>query len=124
MFENIGKKIMSLAKILCWICIVLCAIAGLILCMVAGNKYPTLLVYGLLLLFIGPLVALISSWLLYSWGQTVDNVDSIKKQVCLSTNDNNVANKETIDKKTKLQALYAQGLISFEEYKKALENKE
>ena len=74
MFDNIGKKIKAAAKFVCIIGIVVFVITGFVLLSVIGF-------FGLLIMLIGPLVSWISSWLLYSWGDLVDNIQEIKENM-------------------------------------------
>jgi hypothetical protein len=76
MFDNIGRKIMMLAKIVCWIGIIGGAISGLVLlCISDGDELFIWL--GLALMFVSPLLSWIGSWFLYSWGELCDNVSDI-----------------------------------------------
>ena len=74
MFNNVGKKIMILAKILCWVGMLGGAITGLVFCIVDDGYYIAL---GLPLLFGSPILFWIGSWWLYSWGELCDNVSDM-----------------------------------------------
>lgn len=73
MYNNIGGKIKGLAKII----FIIEAIAAIItaIFLIATNEY--LVGVGLIVLFAGPLVAWISSWLLFGFGQLIENSDII-----------------------------------------------
>lgn len=68
MFNNIGRKIKMLAEVLCWIGIILSVSIG-ILSLFGGIVY--FLSFGFILLFLGPLLSWIGSFLLYGFGELV-----------------------------------------------------
>ena len=68
MYDNIGEKIKGLAKVMFIVEAIAAVIGGLVL--LVGK----LLAIGLLTLFLGPVVAWVSSWLLYGFGELIDNV--------------------------------------------------
>lgn len=74
LYKNIGEKIKTWAI---WIFIVE-AIGSIIAGIVMMGNY--LEVSGILTLFIGPLVALVSSWILYAFGQLVEDVHAIRNK--------------------------------------------
>ena len=74
LYENIGEKIKNLAK---WIFIVEAVgiiITGLILI------FNDVVLYGLLTLFCGPISAWVSSWILYAFGELVEDVHAIRNK--------------------------------------------
>ena len=72
-YENIGNKIKSLARTLFIIEAIAEIITGFAL-MIADED---LIFYGFLIIVIGPIVAWVSSWLLYGFGQLIENSDII-----------------------------------------------
>ena len=72
MYNNIGKKIKILAKVIFGVEAVLTFIIGLAL---LGEDA----VSGLLVLIIGPIIGWVSSWVLYGFGELVENVKEIKE---------------------------------------------
>lgn len=78
MYDNIGAKIKSLAT---WVFVVE-AIASII-----GGIFILIdeldLLIGLLLLLLGPVVAYVSTWLLYGFGQLIENSDIIAQEQML-----------------------------------------
>lgn len=68
MLNNIGEKIKTLAKVLCWIGIILSVSTG-ILSLFGGIDY--FLSFGFILLFLGPLLSWIGSFLLYGFGELI-----------------------------------------------------
>ena len=133
MFKNIGKKIKILAKVLCWIGIVMGAIAGVTMFILAGvessrrNGYyyyssSNVGLYvglGFTFLIVYPLLSWISTWLLYSWGETVENVQKIKESICTGE-EQAPAVKEKKKATTHLDTLLEKGLITQEEYNRAV----
>ncbi len=72
MFTNIGAKIMTLALALCWFGIFASIAIGVIV--LAKTE---LIFVGILLMLFGPFLSWISSFLLYGFGQLIDNSDRI-----------------------------------------------
>lgn len=73
MFSNIGGKIKATAKVSCWILIVLFVIAGIAL-MASRAVLP-----GLITMVAGALLAWVGSFVLYGFGEMVENS-------CIQTN--------------------------------------
>ena len=73
MFSNIGGKIKIATKVLCWLLITLFIIMGIAL-LVSGA-----VLNGIVLLIAGPLTAWVSSFVLYGFGELVENS-------CIQTN--------------------------------------
>ncbi len=71
MFKNIGKKIKILAQIITWIGIVVSCLLGVI--MMFASPYGVL--PGILIIIVGSLSSWISSFILYGFGQLIDNSD-------------------------------------------------
>ncbi|MBQ3529899.1 MAG: hypothetical protein IJA47_05350 [Oscillospiraceae bacterium] len=76
MFNNIGGKIKTVAMTLCIIESVVSAIYGLVL--IATDKRTIL--PGILLILIGPIIAWLGSFLLYGFGQLIENSDILVRQ--------------------------------------------
>ena len=74
MYDNIGGKIKSLAIVICVIEVIAAVIAGIVL--IANDDTPN----GLLVMFVGPLAAWISSWLLFDFGQLIENSEIIAEE--------------------------------------------
>ncbi|MBR5942128.1 MAG: hypothetical protein IKZ81_02170 [Clostridia bacterium] len=85
MFNNIGKKIKTLAKVLCWIGIIGSFIGGIVLAVsgASSSKKATdillLILFGLAAAIIGAFLAWISSFVLYGFGELVDSTQEIKR---------------------------------------------
>ena len=75
MFKNIGGKIKWLAELLFEIGAVWCIIAGIVLKFYLEFNTAVCLLIAVL----GPVVAWISSWCLYGFGQLIENSDNIEQ---------------------------------------------
>ena len=96
MYDNIGEKIKGLAKAGFIVEAIAAVITGIAL-MVSADY---LIIVGVLVLLLGPIVAWVSSWLLYGFGELIDNVCTIAANTRTSKNAstnfntaNNVINK-------------------------------
>lgn len=87
MFDNIGRKIKTLAKVLCWIGIAISVISG-IAAMLSGNDRITIndnyavvspVIIGIVIIIIGCLSSWIGSFFTYGFGQLIENSEEIKK---------------------------------------------
>lgn len=80
MFNNIGSKIKIYAEVVSWIGIIICVIFGIIL-IISGvrNESADSIFSGLLITLIGSLFCWISSFVLYGFGQLVENSDILVK---------------------------------------------
>ena len=94
MFTNIGKKIKVLAKVLCWIGIIGGIISGISLIAVGASGAGfsagyygsssfvgggALIAVGVVMLILLPLLAWVSSFVLYGFGEMVDSTSDIKQ---------------------------------------------
>lgn len=86
MYSNVGKKIMGLAKVCAWICLIACVITWIILiCNGYENRYGDYIyiteddVYGWAALIFGVLY-FVSSWPLYGFGQLIDDVHTMREK--------------------------------------------
>lgn len=70
MFDNIGRKIKTLAKVLCWLGIIGSEIAAIVM---INSRYTETQITGWVTFFAGPLVSWISSFTLYALGEIADN---------------------------------------------------
>jgi hypothetical protein len=84
MFDNIGSKIKGLAKVITWLGIILSVIAGIVQISGGssyyGNSNP-FVISGILTIVLGSLAAWISSFLLYGFGELVENSSRIADQL-------------------------------------------
>lgn len=81
MFDNIGGKIKSLAKIMTWVGIAISVILGLIL-LFSGDGI--LMICGVVEMVIGSIFSWIGSFLLYAVGQIAQNTDILAGRVTLN----------------------------------------
>ena len=119
MYDNIGKKIKVLAKAV-FIVEAICAIIGGIITLITDED---LILFGILLLFLGPLVAWVSSWLLYGFGELIDKVGDIE----LNTHGmakNSAQPKLSAERIDTLNRLLSKGLITEEEYQKTIQKEQ
>ena len=82
MFDNIGKKIMMLAKITCWVGMPASLIVGIALCSI--SRY--MVGIGLIVMFVAPLIFWAFSLTLCGFGEMIDNVNRLKKHFCKKSN--------------------------------------
>ncbi|MDY4252496.1 SHOCT domain-containing protein [Clostridium sp.] len=118
MFENIGGKIKTLAKILCWVGIILSVLIAMILFIEAKEgSYKTEDLYmnlGCIYLIFGPLVSWVSSFFIYGFGELIERTTEIS----LNTRHLRQASgyKEKTEREKTLDELLAAGLITETEY--------
>ena len=74
MYENIGKKIKGLAKA-CFIVETIAAVLAGVIMIATDEDY---IVYGAMIAILAPLVAWVSSWLLYGYGELIDKACEIE----------------------------------------------
>ncbi len=77
MFRNIGGKIKTLAQIITWLGIIASVLGGFIVAAIDDD----LIAVGLLIVVVGSLASWISSFLLYGYGQLIQNTDIIASAV-------------------------------------------
>jgi len=112
MFDNIGGKLKSVAKALCWIGIIgsiILAISYFIL----SNGNSTMITSGFVTLVVGCLGSWVCSLAVYGFGELIDKVVTIDNK--LGKKGAYVGDSKN-DRKKKLQQLRDEGLITQEEY--------
>ena len=77
MFNNIGGKIKALASLFTWIGIIISLVIGLLFIFADSNG----VVIGILIIVIGSLMSWISSWLLYGFGDLIENSSIIARKL-------------------------------------------
>lgn len=75
MYQKIGKKIMELAAFSSKLTIVACIILELLILFTA----PELWLYGLVIFTIIGYVSYVSTWVIYGFGQLIDDVSAIRR---------------------------------------------
>jgi len=83
MYDNIGRKIKGLAKAIFIAQGISMAITGIVLMCIDDD----LILYGVLTLILGPILAWISSWLFYGFGELIDKVSDIERSTRGETNE-------------------------------------
>ncbi len=73
MFSNIGGKIKSLAQVITWLGIIVSVIWGFVLMATDEDLIPA----GLIIALLGSLISWISSFVLYGFGQLIENTDKL-----------------------------------------------
>ena len=74
-YDNIGGKIKGLAKV----AFIVEAIAAVLSGLVMFAEDDDMFLIALLVAIVGPIVAWVGSWLLYGFGQLVENSDTLVK---------------------------------------------
>ena len=94
MFDNIGKKIMKLATVICWIGIIF-SIIGFIVMLALGidNEDDLLIGLSFVVLVVGIFGSWIGSFFIYGFGKLIDNSDILVK--------NNETKKEPLKNEVK-----------------------
>ena len=81
MFDNIGSKIMKLAKVLCWLGIIASVISGIATIVSTSRSSYTAgagILAGILIIVLGCLFSWIGSFFTYGFGQLIENTDHIR----------------------------------------------
>lgn len=120
MYENIGKKIKSLASILTWIGIIAYVIAALILIIVGISEDEVLLIFGIVTLIVGPFVTWISNFFVYGFGELIDKVTDIERNMRGGQVKSVAQSKVDTERINRIERLRSQGLITEEEYQQAI----
>ena len=76
MYDNIGGKIKGLAKTM----FIVEAIGAVIMGIVLLATDDDLIFAGLLTLFCGPIIAWVSSWVLYAFGELVEDIHAMRNK--------------------------------------------
>ena len=116
MYDNIGGKIKGLAKA----SFIVAAIAEVITGIALMAADEDLILYGLLVLVVGPIVAWVSSWLLYGFGELIDKASDIERNTRGGKRKSEAQSKVDSERISKIEKLRSQGLITEEEYQQTL----
>ena len=105
MFDNIGRKIKTLAKIICWIGIIASVILAIIMFASAEESYneETNIVLGFVYLIGGTLLSWIGSFFAYGFGELIEKATEIEKntrekRMCAETLENNFQTHNAVHK--------------------------
>lgn len=79
MFNNIGSKIQTFAKVMCWIGIIVSVVAGLVMIVSSFSSYAPAagIVAGLLTAVLGSLFSWVGSFMMVGFGELVENTAAI-----------------------------------------------
>lgn len=86
LFGDIGRKIKVLAIVSFYVLTILSIVLGIIL--IAANDGLEDGWWALFIIFFGPIVALILSWILYGFGELVENTQAIRSFPVSGINNN------------------------------------
>ena len=70
MFDNIGEKIKALAKVSCWIGIIIFVILGFFIASIDEE----FVILGIIIIVVGALICWISSFTLYGFGEIIEQL--------------------------------------------------
>lgn len=80
MYENIGGKIKTLAKVICWIGIVLSIVFGLILLIALSTDSPAIgIAVAIPVTVLGAFLSWIGSFTLYGYGELIELTAKIEQ---------------------------------------------
>ena len=115
MYDNIGGKIKGLAAAVFAIELIASIIVSIGL-IAGGDMAPV----GLLLLILGPILSWVSSWLLYGFGELIDKTSEIARNTYTGDRKSEIQARADFERISKIEKLRSQGLISEEEYQRAI----
>lgn len=114
MYNNIGGKIKGLTKVIA----VMGALAPIVIGLGLMFSDENLFLVGLLVIAVGCLISWISSWLLYGFGELIENTALVARNT-QAMYMNEYANQNA-NRQSELYRLYSTGAITAEEYQKAM----
>ena len=80
MYENIGGKIKTLARVICWIGIVLSIVLGLILLIALSTDSPAIrIAVAIPVMILGAVLSWIGSFTLYGYGELIELTAKIER---------------------------------------------
>ena len=116
MYDNIGAKIKSLAKVVFAVLAILSFLSG-----VLSLRANFLL--GLFWMIGGPFLAWVSSWITYGFGEIVEKICSMESQMRASkpSAETDSESGAVLKGESQLERLFKEGLITEQEYKELLD---
>ena len=81
MFDNIGKKIKTLATVVCWIGIISSIGGGLTLFVLSDGRSGLLIFLGLAVMAVGSLLSWVGSFFVYGFGQLIDDTQAMREKI-------------------------------------------
>lgn len=120
MYDNIGSKIKGLAKATFIIETIAAVITGIALMAYDEDITPL----ALLVMVVGPIVAWVSSCLIYGFGELIDKASDIERNTRSGEIKSGAQTKVHSERISKIENLRSQGLITEEEYQRAISKKQ
>lgn len=121
MFNEIGKKIKTLAKVIFVLVVISALIMGVVLIatLIKTDK-ENLAFIGFLVMIVGSVIAWLLSCLLYGFGELIDKTCDIERNTRGEKTKSNIQKKDDSERERKLEKLLSQGMITEEEYHQAM----
>ncbi len=113
MYDKIGSKIKGLAKVIFIVEAIVTVITGIAL--ISSDVD-----IGILVIALGPIIAWVSSWLLYGFGELIDKACDIEHNTRSGEGKSEAQAKMDYIRTGKIEKLRSQGLITEEEYQQAI----
>ena len=113
MYKEIGKKIKKLAIVVFVLEAILFFIGGIILMAINNDLF----LVGILMMIIGPLLAWVSSFILYGFGELIDKTSEIANNTSKARANVVLENSSKQSSNEELKKLLEKGLISEDEYR-------
>ena len=113
MYKEIGKKIKKLAIVI-FVLEAIVFFIGEIILMAINND---LFLVGILMMIIGPLLAWVSSFILYGFGELIDKTSEIANNTSKARANVVLENSSKQSSNEELKKLLEKGLISEDEYR-------
>ena len=119
MYDNVGAKIKTLAKVMAIVGAIASVVAGLAVIAFDGDYF----LIGVIITVVGAVMAWLSSLMLYGFGELIDKASEIERNTRAS-GGKKVQNKIDSERIGKLENLRSAGLITEEEYQQAISNEQ
>ena len=121
-WNDIGKKIKSLAVNLSYVGIIGYILTAIIMIFFGLDEdEEAITTWGVIILIAGPLLSIINGFIIYGFGELIDKICIIERNICGEENKFcGEENKSQTEKINKIERLLSKGLITGEEYKEAV----
>ncbi len=118
-YVNVGGKIKGLAKVIFIISAIITGMLGLVMLVFAARFENPLAIFAVLILAgLGILMAWISSWMLYGYGEIITKLTDIERNTSGASDGANGHDPAGRYGDERLKRLREEGLITEEEYKR------
>ena len=105
MYNNVGKTLMTVAKLFCWIGIIACFIIGVTIIATSvnsyGNQVPSGVLIGFSIIIFGSLLSWLGSLGLYGLGQVIEDGAATRKMMEEFKEKQAIAPRRTVQTKPK-----------------------